>query len=151
MKIAIINGPNLNDSLNGTTAADSIFGFGGNDTLSGSGGDDEIVGGSGDDSYTVVDSGDLVHEIAGEGTDRVEVWNLAAYTLAANVERARRSLVVIRNGHGGAGAGIIVRSDGLIITNAHVIAGASKVIEKNLDDASNRKLVEGYLSSIGTK
>jgi F-type H+-transporting ATPase subunit b len=31
------------------------------------------------------------------------------------------------------------------------IAGASKVIEKNLDDASNRKLVEGYLSSIGTK
>lgn len=31
------------------------------------------------------------------------------------------------------------------------IAGASKVIEKNLDDASNRALVERYLSSIGTK
>lgn len=31
------------------------------------------------------------------------------------------------------------------------IAGAGKVIEKNLDDASNRKLVESYLSSIGTK
>ena len=28
------------------------------------------------------------------------------------------------------------------------IAGASKVIEKNLDDAQNRKLVESYLSSI---
>ena len=41
--------------------------------------------------------------------------------LAANVERARRGLVEIRNGHGGAGAGIIVRADGLIITNAHVI------------------------------
>ncbi len=31
------------------------------------------------------------------------------------------------------------------------IAGASKVIEKNLDDAQNRKLVEGYLASIGTR
>lgn len=31
------------------------------------------------------------------------------------------------------------------------IAGASKVIEKNLDDASNRTLVENYLASIGTK
>jgi F-type H+-transporting ATPase subunit b len=31
------------------------------------------------------------------------------------------------------------------------IAGASKVIEKNLDDASNRALVDKYLTSIGTK
>jgi len=31
------------------------------------------------------------------------------------------------------------------------IAGATKVIEKNLDDAGNRVLVEKYLSSIGTK
>ena len=30
------------------------------------------------------------------------------------------------------------------------IAGAGKVIEKNLDDAGNRKLVESYLASIGT-
>ncbi len=31
------------------------------------------------------------------------------------------------------------------------IAGASKVIEKNLDDAQNRTLVANYLASIGTK
>ena len=31
------------------------------------------------------------------------------------------------------------------------IAGASKVIEKNLDDAQNRKLVENYLSSLETR
>ncbi len=41
--------------------------------------------------------------------------------LAAKVAKARPSLVEIHNGHGGAGAGIIVRADGLIITNAHVI------------------------------
>ena len=29
------------------------------------------------------------------------------------------------------------------------IAGAGKVIEKNLDDAGNRKLVENYLASLG--
>ena len=31
------------------------------------------------------------------------------------------------------------------------LAGASKVIEKNLDDAQNRKLIESYLATIGTK
>jgi F-type H+-transporting ATPase subunit b len=31
------------------------------------------------------------------------------------------------------------------------IAGASKVIEQNLDDAKNRTLIENYLASIGTR
>jgi serine protease Do len=47
--------------------------------------------------------------------------------LAANVEKARRSLVEIHNGHGGAGAGIVVRADGLVITNAHVIGRRVKI------------------------
>ena len=30
------------------------------------------------------------------------------------------------------------------------IAGASKVIEQNLDDAGNRRLVESFLAGVGT-
>ena len=38
------------------------------------------------------------------------------------VQRVRRSLVVLHNGHSGIGAGIIWRQDGLILTNFHVVA-----------------------------
>jgi S1-C subfamily serine protease len=41
--------------------------------------------------------------------------------ISAVIGRVRPSLVEIRNGHGGAGAGTIWHPDGLIITNAHVV------------------------------
>ncbi len=43
--------------------------------------------------------------------------------MAALAEGTQHSLVQITNGRGGAGAGTIWHPDGLIVTNAHVIAG----------------------------
>lgn len=42
--------------------------------------------------------------------------------LAGVFERARRSLVVVHNGRNGAGAGVVWRSGGIVVTNNHVVA-----------------------------
>ncbi|MGG5811224.1 hypothetical protein [Falsiroseomonas sp. CW058] len=64
-------GSALADSLVGGALADTIEGLGGDDTLDGGAGADVLRGGAGDDVHVVDDAGDVVTELAGEGTDLV--------------------------------------------------------------------------------
>ncbi|WP_373991480.1 beta strand repeat-containing protein [Duganella sp. BuS-21] len=68
--------------------ADTLTGTDGNDLINGLGGIDVMTGGDGDDTYVVDVAGDVVTELADEGTDLVQVALTAAgsYTLGANVE-----------------------------------------------------------------
>jgi Ca2+-binding RTX toxin-like protein len=73
------------ENVIGGTAADSITGNSGNNVIDGGTGNDTMVGGLGDDTYVVSAVGDLITEIAGEGTDTV-LTALSSYTLGATIE-----------------------------------------------------------------
>jgi Ca2+-binding RTX toxin-like protein len=88
-----IVGTEQGETLNGTANADTIRGLGGNDTLNGNAGNDSLDGGagndipnggSGNDTYIVDQSGDVVSESSGAGTDTVQAS--LSWTLGANVE-----------------------------------------------------------------
>ena len=59
----------LDNLITGSKGADMLIGLAGNDTLDGGGGADTMAGGTGDDTYYIDDAGDVIIELAGEGTD----------------------------------------------------------------------------------
>lgn len=81
---SLYGGPG-NDKLLGMDGADQLFGGGGNDTLNGGAQADLMRGSYGSDHYYADNTGDIVTELAGQGTDTVRAS--LSYTLPANVER----------------------------------------------------------------
>ena len=79
-----IFGNSGNNLLDGRAGADSLVGNAGNDTLMGGLGADTMTGGTGNDWYWVDNAGDIVIELANEGTDKVHTS--INYTLTDNVE-----------------------------------------------------------------
>ncbi|MFV3403297.1 hypothetical protein ACNFIC_05000 [Pseudomonas sp. NY15463] len=81
-----------NDTIRGSASNDTLMGFAGDDLIDGRGGADIMIGGTGNDTYVVDNVGDQIHELAGEGTDTVNVaiaQKGGSYTLGANLENAR--------------------------------------------------------------
>ena len=103
-------GNDLDNTLNGNNAANWLVGGAGNDTLQGKGGADTLEGGLGDDVYYVDNIGDVVTELAGEGTDKVN--STVSYTLTANVEQLYLTGIASLSGTGNGQNNIIYGNSG---------------------------------------
>jgi len=105
-----LSGSGYADTLTGNAAANVLTGLAGNDLLDGGAGNDTLVGGLGDDTYTVDATGDIVTELADEGTDLVKAS--VTYTVSANVENLTLTGSAALNGTGNALANAITGNSG---------------------------------------
>ncbi|MBU8874085.1 DUF4347 domain-containing protein [Reyranella sp. MMS21-HV4-11] len=79
-----LTGNGFDNKLYGDMGDDTLVGGGGNDRLAGGIGADAMSGGLGDDVYYVDDAGDVVTELAGEGSD--SLYTSVNLTLTAGQE-----------------------------------------------------------------
>lgn len=96
----VLTGGRGDDTLSGLAGNDSLISAAGNDLLDGGPGTDTMQGGTGNDTYILDASGDVVTELANEGTDTVQ--SSVTYTLGRNVENLRLTGTAAINGAGNA-------------------------------------------------
>ncbi|MCO6418579.1 hypothetical protein JYK14_20800 [Siccirubricoccus sp. KC 17139] len=82
--IANLRGSDFADSILGSSAANTLIGGAGDDTIDGGAGADRMEGGRGNDLFFVDNAGDVVMELAGEGSDTIIA--ALAFDLPANAE-----------------------------------------------------------------
>ncbi|UNU26074.1 bluetail domain-containing putative surface protein [Microcoleus vaginatus] len=130
----IINGLAGNDTINGAAGNDTLNGNEDNDRLNGGPGADQMTGGLGNDIYVVDNAGDVVSELAAQGTDLVQSG--VTYTLLAEVENLTLTGIAGINGTGNTVANIISGNPGNNTLNG--LAG-----NDNLNGAAGDDILNG--------
>ena len=105
-EIQLLGTNNINAT--GNTLANTMSGNSGNNILNGSKGADTMIGKGGSDTYYVDNIGDVVTELANEGTD--QVLSSVTHTLSDNIEQLTLTGTAVINGTGNG-------SDNMIIGN----------------------------------
>jgi VCBS repeat-containing protein len=95
----------------GTSAANELTGGGGDDLIDGLGGADTLAGSDGDDTYVIDNAGDMVTELANEGTDTVK--SSVTFVLRANLENLTLTGSSAINGTGNALNNVVVGNEGV--------------------------------------
>jgi Ca2+-binding RTX toxin-like protein len=148
-----------NDSISGSSSVpgqpvatardDTIDGLGGDDRLVGGGGADTMAGGADDDTYWVDDAGDVVVELADEGSDTVRASIGYALGAGSNVENLVLLLADAIDGTGNELANALTGngSDNVLagLGGADVLRG-----RKGIDTASYADSPSGVTVSLAT-
>ncbi|MEY4254863.1 MAG: hypothetical protein RLZZ141_90 [Pseudomonadota bacterium] len=114
---AAINGTgnSANNVITGNGAVNILNGGAGNDILDGAGGIDTLIGGLGDDTFIVDVAGEVVTELASEGTDTVKTS--LTYSLGTNVENLTLTGTAAINGTGNAANNILTGNSAANLLN----------------------------------
>jgi Ca2+-binding RTX toxin-like protein len=136
----VLTGGRGNDTLIGLAGNDMLQGRQGHDLLDGGTGTDTMQGGTGNDTYVVDVAGDVVTELANEGTDTVQAS--INYTLGSNVEKLTLTGTSDINGTGNSLENILIgNSAANVLTggagNDTYLVGAGDRVVENLNGGTD--------------
>lgn len=123
----------------GNTLVNTITGNAGNNTLDGGAGNDMLIGGGGNDTYIISGLGDVLTELAGQGTDTVR--SAFTYTLAAEFENLVLTGSTNLDGTGNSVANVLTGNTGINTLTGG--AGNDTYVVQNTADVVVENAAEG--------